>query len=133
MAILLRLLRWYRRRIAGGSMPWHARLPSAFGGAAVFAGTAVLLAEERLQGNWSDEPHARDGTALLSQADTIVGAGPAFAVSIILAPALVIAGIVSTSVEKGGALHLFLMGFGASALCVFAVNVALTVAGAAAG
>ena len=127
------LLRWYRRSFAGGSMPWHARLPSAFGGAAVFAGTAVLLAEERLQGNWSDEPHARDGTALLSQADTIVGAGPAFAVSIILALALVIAGIVSTSVEKGGPLHLFLMGFAASALCVFAVNMTLTVAGVAAG
>ena len=133
MAILLRLLRWYRRRIAGGSMPWHARLPSAFGGAAVFAGTAVLLAEEKLHGRWRQEPHAGDGTALLSQADTIVGAGPAFAVTIILALALVLAGVVSASVEQGGPLHLFLMGFATSALCVFAVNMALTAAGVAAG
>ena len=127
------LLRWYRRSIAGGSMPWHARLPSAFGGTAVFAGTAVLLAEKKLHGRWRQEPHAGDGTALLSQADTLVGVGPALAVSIILALAFVIAGVVSTSVEKGGPLHLFLVGFAASALCVSGVNVALTVAGLAAG
>ena len=114
-------------------MPWYGRLLSALGGTAVFAGTAVMVAEEKLYRRWMQEPDTGDSTALMSQADTIVGEGPAFAITIILALVLIIAGVVSTSFKKGGPLHLFVVGFAVSWLCVFAVNVAINAPGAVLG
>ena len=132
-AFLALLLRSYSMSIGRTSMPWYLRLLSAFAGAAVFAGIAVLLAEEKLYRRWTRDQDASDSAALLSQADTIVAGGLAFALTIILTLVLIIAVVVSVSFKNGAPLHLFLMGFGLFCLFAFAVNVAVNVPGAVLG
>ena len=99
----------------------------------MFAGTAVLLAEEKLYRRLIQDQNASDSAALLSQADTIVAGGLAFALSIIVTLVLIIAVVVTVSFKHGGPLHLCLMDFGLFWLFTFAVNVALNAPGAVLG
>ena len=89
----------------------------------------VLLAEEKLYRRWTRDQGASDSAALLSQADTIVSGGLAFALTIILTLVLMIAVVVSVSFKNGGPFHVFLMGFGLFCLFAFAVNVAVNAPG----
>lgn len=129
----IRRLRGNSSSTARPALPWRWRLVSAFGGTALFAGTAVLLAQERLSRTWSRESHAGDGAALLSQAGMLVEEGRTFALVVLMALVVLVAVVASASFKTGGRLHLFLMSFALCCVCTFAVNVAMRAAGAALG
>ena len=129
-AALLRRLRAYATRTARCSTPWYWRLVSAFGGAALFAATAVGLAQESVSRTWSREPHAGDGAALLSQAGVLVGEGRTFALAVVMALVLLVAAVACASFRRGGRLHLFVATFALCCLCAIAANVAIHAAGA---
>ena len=128
--MLLRRLRAYAARNARCSTPWYWRLVSAFGGAALFAATALWLAGEGMSRTWSREPHAGDAAALLSQAGVLVEEGRTFAVVVIMALVLLVAAVASASFRRGGRLRLFLATFALCCLCAIAANVAIHAAGA---
>ena len=128
--MLLRRLRANAARNARCSTPWYWRLVSAFGGAALFAATAVGLAREGISRTWSEARHADDGTALLSQAGVLVEEGRTFALVVIMALVLLVAVVASASFRRGGRLHLFLATFALCCLCAIAANVAIHAAGA---
>ena len=111
-------------------MPWYWRLMSAFGGAALFAATAVWFAQVGVSRTWSREPHAGDGAALLSQAGVLVEEGRTFAVVVVMALVLLVAVAASARFRRGGRLRLFVATFALCCLCAVAANVAIHAAGA---
>lgn len=124
-AALLRRLRGSAAPNAQPAVPWYWRLMSAFAGAALFAATALWLAQERVSRTWSEAPHAGDGAALLSQAGVLVEEGRTFALVVVMTLVLLVAVLASASFRQRGRLHLCLATFALCGLCAVAANVAI--------